>query len=184
MLGPTYEGVPTYIPVEQMRDLYNTQGLPKNPVTELFWCPDNLNPLFEKMQDDLTQETGMDVYFLPDESFFDQASMWAAQTPNTPNPYVGVQSLNTQLYEWAMPRQRELIKMRKLFLKYYIYNDHPRYIEPPKNTYGRKRLVRPSSATYYLGDPEKQRYCDYRTFLASSSNSVKIPDMFQAFLRH
>lgn len=167
------------IPLEQMQELYLSQGYMHNAVTDLFWSVDNLTSILNELQRRVEECTKIQVRIAHDHSFFIHAAELANYTPNQFNVPAGVAVLNHRVIEKELPIHVNQIRRRKLRIKWFINQDHPKYFQRPIDTHGRRRLLRPSSEGYYLNDPDKQRFCDFRA--RQTRNTMRMPALFQRF---
>ena len=175
------ENSSSYIPLSEMCTLYHRQQYRRTPVSELFWSLPNLQQLVQQLEHRLSELTAMKIQFRPDDGFFLEASNLVDATANQPDIQRVVQSLNEAVIDQTVPVHVQAIKRRKLFLKYYIYQDRQRVMPPPRDTHGRHRFSRPSAHVYNMENPDKNSWHDYQRQLDQQREHCARPSLFDIY---
>ena len=164
-----------------MENLYNQQDNLQTPASRLFWSVSNLRHVVQQLEAILSKCTGKAVQVVTDDWFFLEASKMVNQAGNSPDVNRTVAVLNENFVNHMVPLHMQTIKRRKLFFKYYIYQDRARVVDYPMDTHGRRRITRPSNFTYTLNNPDKKQWCDFRQAVEHQKCSVRTPSLFDVY---
>jgi len=169
------------VPVQEMRQMYNSQGNRRSPITEEFFSIPNLTRLIKSIDDEVSRQAGFPVAILVDDVFYLTAKTHANNVPNSPDVQLGVSNLNAIVFAEQVPLHLRQIKRRKLFFKYYIYQDKAKYLSRPRMTWGRHRVNRPTTEDYYTEDPDSRQWGNFQKEVGRFNNKAQLPSLFSIY---
>uniref|UniRef100_A0A6C0BMF4 Capsid protein n=1 Tax=viral metagenome TaxID=1070528 RepID=A0A6C0BMF4_9ZZZZ len=177
---PLLENASSVLQVEQLGPLYNRSGNRITPTSQAFWNPHNIRCLVHRIEKEVEAQVNMPVQAVLDSFFFAKTS----EIVNGTEDNLNIQAINDTIARLMVDRYVSDILRRKLYYKFYIFEDRPRIITRPQDTYGRHRIVRPSSFNYFAQDPD-QRYWDaFRASQECAARRIKRPSLFDVYFQN
>jgi hypothetical protein len=174
---PMLENSSSVQQLQGMQELYNRSGNRVTQTTQAFWRLCNLQGLVYAIEQEVSRRAGFPVQVLTDDYFFLQTAEIATTAPNDMN----VAAINAAVMAKMVEIYYMDILRRKLFYKYYIFEDRPRNLPLPLDTHGRHRIVRPSSYQYQSEDPKSQYWNSFQDSMSTLNKRIKRPNMFDVY---
>lgn len=148
----------------EIRALYYADA--HNPHTDLavhILSDANLAALVERLSAGLSKHLQRPVRFAPTAPFAHSVVALVASQPRSPPHH-----LNTQLYKQNLQEAYAAMRDRDLFMKWFVFKDRPRFVDPPHLTNGRDRWGGLRNAERYMTqDPHGQQHVAFRTSQAA-----------------
>lgn len=150
------------VPIEYYDTLYHvTNGNARTPLTTAFFSAQNLSYVLQRIGFETGRMLNRQVVVIANADFFTYVQDQVRGVGNLMDVNSALGSLNDLIVAHEVGVQYLSLRRRELFFKWFIFKDRPRVIEPPMNTYGRRRYEQPSYAEFHLQDPKKQYFADW-----------------------
>jgi len=170
-----------YVDPRMMADLYNTQNYRRSATTDAFFSVQNLTRLIKSIDDEVSAKAGFPVAIVPDNDFYLTAAKHADAVPNTAYVQFAVQDLNAIVFRAQVSLHLQQIERRKLFFKWFIYEDRAKVMPRSQLTYGRHRIDPISVEDYNMKNPDSRFMGEFQQQVQKMQDSVKMPSLFSAF---
>ena len=168
------------LPLHTLGHRFAQARYPTTPLTDAFWDVRNLTHIFRLAEVAVGAAVKMPVTIVADDWFFLEAAKLATQSPGEVQwlPY-----LNRAVVHRVTEVHIATINQRKLYLKWFIYNDRKRFVERPRDTHGRRRVMRPSASEYTLANPDTREFSRHQAFVARQNAVRSAPTLFDRYLK-
>lgn len=159
---PDLSAVSPIFPLEQMDHMFhNNQGYARTILSSLFFTVENLQFLVNEIGQTVGRMLGEPgVVAVLTVDFYNYVAQLVSSFRNYADPYYGLSLLNTTVLNHEIPIHYRSLRQRQLFIKWAILQDHPKYLDPPQASNGRRLTTPLSSALYGLADPKGRYYTD------------------------
>ena len=176
------EKVSAWVPIEDMLNLYMTQGYYKSELAMMFFSPENQRKIWQQVETNVSALAEKPVQIFVDyESFQNLADTASFAMLLCPLEEM-ISRMNTKTITEQTEKYYARIRRNRLYTKWFINGDHPRTMEPPAANHGRRRIMRPTSENYALLNPHSNRWLDFcRTENQVQTEGFYIPALFAPF---
>jgi hypothetical protein len=173
-------------PFCKWENLYSLREHKSSYFTRAFFSESNLKKVHESVDNQMTKSAGMLIGMRQDIEAFNMAAEIVCLVPNYAPHLINwaLEIVNTKVVNTIVKDHLIAFRRRKLFLKYFVYEDKAEFLPRPEMTWGRRRINRPSSSQYFLGDPYGKRNNNFISCLdrLNGQPDNQTPDMFLKFL--
>lgn len=156
---------------------YNQSGFRVTMTSNMFWDPNNLQALFKKAQQHISNCQNAKVTLVPDTNFWNKAS----EIINNVLDNRDLKTINNHMLKVIIDLYSENIERQKLYTKWFIYNDRPRVLSYPRNTHGRHRVEGLSTYNYNSQNPSGRFHDDFVRGNRERFSEIKRPVLFDSF---
>jgi len=166
--------------LQGMQERYNRSGNMVTQTTQAFWRLCNLQGLVREIENEVSRRAGFPVKVLTDDYFFLQTSGIVTTALNDMN----IAAINAAVMAKMVEVYYADILRRKLFYKYYIFEDRPWTLSRPIDTHGRGRVVRPTAYRYFSEDPDNRYWDSFQKSMACMNRRIRRPALFDVYYQN